>query len=602
MRLQLGLFCFLTFAGLLTARAGSVAALLPTNCCAVVSVRPTTELRPLLNASTFAVFRAPALEPLKASVLQRWTNSIGQDVVQVLGLGSLLTNVTGTVTFALMPVSQSETNRSLSWALIVDSGSNSNAATSWLAGRREIWRTAGLLATQQISGIEFSSVALTNQGVRSDKAWHWLTTAGADPAAERPRILVGQRGSLLLFSPSSNVLSGVGPAQGTNPFTAVEQSAADSAAWGWCDVRVMERLLSKRGGSAQAGILNSRLQFLGMAAGIGGADSLRFTLRTNAGGMLLDARLHLSNVNRTNLASVFSKPSGAGIPSFVSDKAERFQQWHFEGTRLWTSVESTLGRVSGQAMRGLDFLLETAEIAAKTKRPEFNLRTNLLTNIGDELSCWQQPGTNSSGTIERIIVIRSPDPEELAYTIKSMLILVSPEAEKPQEREFLNRKVYSIALPSANLAGLFTIPQNTTLQYAYTTQYVAIATGPSILENFLLRAGSATPGLSERAGLTNSLSALSVHPALLCYQNDKAVLKRAWNDVRSDPARLLGVFIPEPAMAFILPLLPQEGLDSIKPDLIPAFSEVEDCFSYHVNGIAVAEEELCMQTFMPFLD
>jgi hypothetical protein len=601
LRLQLGLFCFLTFAGLSMASAGSVATLIPTNCCAVISVQPTTELRPLLNASTLAAVRAPALEQYKASFLQRWTNSVGQDVVRVLGLGSLLKSVPGTVTFALIPSSESETNSSLSWALVLDSGSNSNAASAWLARQREDWRSAGSLETRQIAGSEYSSVALTNQGVRSDKAWHWLTTAGAGAAAEDPRILVGQRGSLLLFSPSSNVLSGFGPVHGTNLFSAVEQSAANAAAWGWCDVRVLERLLSKWRGSAEAG-LNSRFQLLTKAAGISEADFLRFTLRTNAGGVLLDTRLHLSRANPAGLAAVFSKPSGAGIPLFVPDNVERFQQWHFEGSRLWTSLETTLAGISGQAKRGLDFLLETAEIAAQMKKPQFNLRTNLLTNIGDDLCYWQQPGTNSADALEKILVFSSPNPEELAFAFKSMLVLVSADAEKPQERDFEGRKVFSVPLPPANLAGLFTIPRNTTLHYAFNTQYVAVATGPSILEDFLNRAEKPSPGLSGREGIANALTSLMAGPALVNYQNDRAVLSRSWPVVQSHPEHLVDLLLPEPLPSLIRPLLVHTDVaDLLSAGSIPPFSDIESSFSSHLNAAGFAADEVWFQTYFPFV-
>ncbi len=587
--------------GIASAPAATVLDLLPTNCCAFVTVPTTTGLRPVLNASALGIFRAPALKPLGDHIGQCWSNSAGDDFQQILGLERLLRTVPGSLTLAAM-ASMSPTNQTLGWLLVLDSGSNSNASSSWLTAQRQIWQLAGTVHKEQIAGCEFLSINLTNRDFETTKLWQ-LINAQADSPTEPPRILVGQRGSMLLFSPSSNVLASVLSTEPQNNRLTPPRRSGDAAAWGWCDIRKTQQILSASQRLRNAGTGLSRLVSLASAAGFGGFESFGFSLRTNSAGVLFEARLPLSKSYSTNLPGLFSESDSAVIPAFVSENAECFQQWHFTGDRLWTSIEYALNRASGQAKRGLDFLLETAEIAAQTKRPEFNLRTNLVTNIGDELSYWQQPGTNSSGKPERIIVIRSPNPEELAYTIKSMLILVSADAEKPQEREFLHRRVYSIALPAANLAGLFTIPQNTTLHYAYNTQYMAIATGPSILEDFLRRAASATPGLGERAGLTNSLAALIPHPALLYYQNDRALLKRNWADIQSDPANLLGVILPEPALTFIRPFLPCGDPSSVlKPELILAFPEVETHFSYHINSVGIAEEELCLQSFYPYLE
>jgi hypothetical protein len=400
------------------------------------------------------------------------------------------------------------------------------------------------------------------------------------------------------------VLAGIpGPVHGTNHLTALEQSTTDAAAWGWCDVTAMERHLSKLGGSTQAGgILKNPLKSLALATGFSGADALKFTLRTNAAGVLFDARLHLSKTDPTDLSGLFSKHSGAGIPSFVPENAERFQQWHFAGNQLWATIETTLGRISGQAMRGLDFLLETAEIAAQMKKPQFNLRTNLTTSIGDTLCYWQQPGTNSQDGLEKILVFSSRSPEELAYTLKSMLVLVSAEAEKPQERDFQGRKVFSVALPPANLAGLFTIPKNTTLHYAYTTQYVAIATGPNILEEFLSRSAKPSPGLAERETITRGVATLMPSPALLHYQNDGTVLRKNWPIVQGNPEHLFELLLPEPLPVLLRPLLSQKAVGEIlRAGTIPPFSEIERGFSFHLNAAGFEADELLFQTFLPYV-
>ena len=82
------------------------------------------------------------------------------------------------------------------------------------------------------------------------------------------------------------------------------------------------------------------------------------------------------------------------------------------------------------------------------------------------------------------------------------------------------------------------------------------------------------------------------------------LLKRNWADIQSDPANLLGVILPEPALRFNPSFSYPCGDPGsvLKPELIPAFPEVETRFSYHINSVGIAEEELCLQSFYPYLE
>ena len=128
------------------------------------------------------------------------------------------------------------------------------------------------------------------------------------------------------------------------------------------------------------------------------------------------------------------------------------------------------------------------DYAGKDKDPDFDLRKNLIANLGDDFISYQKSPRKQTladlSSPPSLFLISSPKAEQLAGAIKALSSFL-PQQSKLKEREFLGRKVYSMGLPGGGGGRGRVKPADTTLSYAASGGYLALSTDAAMLEEFL---------------------------------------------------------------------------------------------------------------------
>jgi len=130
----------------------------------------------------------------------------------------------------------------------------------------------------------------------------------------------------------------------------------------------------------------------------------------------------------------------------------KFQRWRIDGQKTWAILRKTVADISPSALGVVDFMLKSAEAAAKEKDPNFDLNKSLFGNLGDDIITYEKNPVGGSlaelNSPPSIFLLGSPNPEQIAGALKHILVLYAKSAGTPADREFLGHKIYSIPLPS----------------------------------------------------------------------------------------------------------------------------------------------------------
>jgi hypothetical protein len=131
-----------------------------------------------------------------------------------------------------------------------------------------------------------------------------------------------------------------------------------------------------------------------------------------------------------------------------------------------------------------------------------------------------------------LLLISSPNADKLVLSLKGVLVILSPDATKPQEREFLGRKIYSIKTPQLPM----TTPAPSaprTLHYSASAGYVAFSTDVSLLEEYLRSGEGQSKPLRETPGLTEAAQKVGgQNTGLFAYENQSETMRVSFETLK----------------------------------------------------------------------
>ena len=167
-----------------------------------------------------------------------------------------------------------------------------------------------------------------------------------------------------------------------------------------------------------------------------------------------------------------------------------------------------LGEISPAALSGLDAAINMANANAQQTDPSFDIRKNLITNLGDDWIGYEKAPTGTSlqdlSRAPSLFLFNAVNPGQAVLAVKSIASLMLGHQKAPEPRDFLGKKIYTIPLPSPQMPGAPAAPARA-LYCATSDGYVALTTDDSMLEEFL-RSGekpprpfAETPGLIDAA-------------------------------------------------------------------------------------------------------
>jgi hypothetical protein len=384
----------------------------------------------------------------------------------------------------------------------------------------------------------------------------------------------------------------------------------EALAYGWLNFKPLIDVLAAeaKGNDSQASAGNSPIAMpewskVLAASGLTGLRSLSFNVQALPEGALVELNLGVPADARAGLFKVLNiEPKEAGPTAFVPANAVTFQRWRLDLPRAWAALEKMVTDVFPQAGSVMELMFQTA---GKDKDPNYNLKAELLGNLGDDLINYDFPprGTTFSdlSSAPSLFLLGSPNADKLVAAVKAATALFPPPLSNVKEREFQGRKIYSMDLGAApNLDGSEAKGPERAFSFAASGGYVAMSTDAATLETYLRSAenpGKAlrdTPGLADAAQRVGGLST-----GLFGYQNDAESLRMVVEALKNDSAMLEQIIAMTPLGG---QLKSEEGKrlkDWVDFSLLPPFDKLAKYFHFTVYSGRLTADGYRYQVFSP---
>jgi hypothetical protein len=623
------------YCGLLRSTAGIPTAdrLLPENTIFMVTAPDFQKFREIFKASPQnQLWNDPAMRPFRESFMRKWTDEFRKPLERELELDleDYFSLLQGQVTFALIPSGQEEKgSQSIAKLLLIDTRERSDQLKTHLATLRNKWIDGGkTIRMESVRGFDFSTVSVSSNDVprtfrRLFPPALPLQELGADTESKKPirsELVLGQVDSLLILGSSLGIVEkivtqltgGSIPVLGDfSPYDTSHQSMfREAPLYGWLNVKayVQNRLSAQSGGKESEvpdpfGSLN--LDRLMNAIGFSGLKTVAFKFQTSQEGSLFQIYLGAAEGSRRGLFQLFSSETKEiRPPPFVPADVTKFQRWRVDARKVWSTMGRIFGEIYPQWMGGLDLLLEAANNSAKEKDPGFDLKRYLVGNFGDDIIRYEKPkraGARPSAPPPVLLLIGSPNPDELAAGLKAFLVFLNQGAT-PTEREFLGHKIFSLPMPNlfatAIAAGKPVPPR--TLNCAPSGGYVALSTDVAILEEYMRSTDSQAKSLGEVPGLMEAAQkVVASGTSLFGYENELETSRAEFEFLKKD-----GTISTNSFTATLTPLLnlpsPQTAIHQWADfSLLPSFDRLAKYFYFNVYGVSSSVDGITFKFFSP---
>jgi hypothetical protein len=569
-----------------------------------------------------------ALKAFKDNFIAKWSDDITKPLESDLDLDihNYAEMAEGQVTVAVMRNGGREGEPDTpGLVLMIDVKGRITPLRSMLAGLRKKWVDAGrVVRAEKIRDCEFLLVNLsTNDAPHTIRQFLPFAAptppllSGA-PSAQTPaksELVIGRADSLLIIANSLKAAEKVvARLSGTGAPTLADVAAyhanqvtlfRDAPIYAWLNTKSLNNSAEAKPqaiGTPDLPASPASGKYMA-ASGVIGIQSVAIALRSSPEGTLLQVNLSSPEVMRQSL---FKLPPGeardCSVPSFVPGDAVKFERWRVDGQQAFAAFEKFLAEISPQAAGGITAILDLANQNARLKDPNFDVRKNLIGNLGNDLIMYDKAprsmAPNDLDSPPGIILLNSPNPDQFVAALQSVLIFMSAQAEHPDEREFLGRRVLSVSLPPIAIPFFETKPHPArTIHYASSGGYVAISTDVSMLEEFLRRTENQGRPLRETAGLNEAAQkVLSPDTILFGFENQAETFRGKVEQWKSQgTAKTAPPNLPLPAFG-----TPDKSVrDWMDFSLMPPFDNISKYFHFGVYSFSAGVDGF---TYKYFLD
>ena len=625
-RLPPAVFCALLMALTLNLAAAILPAekLLPDDTLIVVGTPDYLALREFYQTSPQTRFlNDPAMKPFTDKLLSKIREELVQPLEHDLGvkLDDYAGLPQGQLTLAITQNGWQGSGDPLPAAVfLMDTKGRSSQLKTNLADLRHKWVDAGkTIKSEKIRDLEFTTYLLSDKDI--PPSLKKILAPGSDDSTgdsttNAPlELIIGQYESLLIVGTSPKVVEKIvahltgGSAPALADVSAFEASRLalfrEAPLYGWANAKAFVDLLLHRPAARDSDTPNPLALFspdkIISATGLGGLKTLAFACQNSGDGSLAQISAGAPEADRQGLLKLLpADGKESSPPPFVPADVIKFQRSRLDGQKAWATLQKILNDISPQIMSGVNFALDTANTAAKQKDPSFDLQKNLFGNLGDDLISYSKPprGTTLAeiNAAPSLFLLGSPRPEQLADALKSILVLANAQGAAPAEREFLGRKIYSLALPVlAQGAGGKAAP---TLSYAASGSYLALTTDSAMLEEYLRSSDGQQKTLREKAGLIDAAQkAGGSGVGVFGYQNNLEVSRIMFAAARKYQGTNSADSAPLPGMDF--PVGGGSFKDWMDFTLLPPFEQVSKYFYFSVYGLSVNADGFTLKMFSP---
>jgi hypothetical protein len=565
----------------------------------------------------------PAMKPFHDKFMARWNEKFIAPLEQDLGVkfDDYAGLPQGQLTFA---VTQNGWNggddATPGLLLLLDTKGKSDVLKTNLAALRKKWMDAGKpLRSETVRGISFSVAPLSSNDIPA-------TLAGILPKrrpvqelgkADKPpapgEIVIGQFESLLIVGSSIKAVSpiaarltgGATPALGDNAQFAADRLAQFRDAplyYGWLNGKTLFDVLAhipppEENPDAPSPVPPVPWDKIFGASGLTGLKSVSFSYRQSHDGAQADFYLSVPEAERQGLFRIIAAaPKDASPPPFVSADTVKFWRWRVDGQKTWATLQKMLADISPGTLNGLNSVISIANATAQQKDPNFDVRKNLIGNLGDDwMSCQKAPAGNTLADLNSapaLFLFAAVNPEPAVLAIKSVAALSAGQGKTTEPRQFMGRTIHTIPLPSRRGATA------RSLYCATSGGYVALTTDVSMMEAFLRSADTKARPLRETAGFADAAQRVGgAGNGLFSYENQRESLRTLFTALKNSPpdsAKSANVFGSLPFGAPGNPF--GEWMDF---SLLPDFDKVSKYFYFSVTGGSVTADGMVFKVFAP---
>jgi hypothetical protein len=564
------LACACVFLSLLCAATAAIPSperLLPEDTLVMITAPDFAKLNTALKQQPQSqLWNDPAMKPFKDKFIAKWDEDLVKPIERELGVkfADYTSLPQGQVTFAITQNGwKGQDDQEPGLLLLVDTRDKSDQLKKNLADLKKKWVDSGKsLKSEKIRGLDFVVVSLSSNDVpkalrklipKSSEVQELGDEKQAKKAAAKDEFIIGQADSLLVVGSSVPAVETIiarlkgGSAPNLADFGPYQANHLalfrDASLYGWVNVkRFMDILVpiwsEKKENPDAPNPFDIAPDKILNALGLTALRTVAFSMQQSGEGSLFQVFCSVPEASRQGLFKILAgEPKEASPPPFVPADVATFQRWRMDGRKAWATLEKALSDISPQAISTLNFLLDSANTYGKEKDPGFDLRKNLIGNLGDDIISYQKPlrstTTADQALPQSLYLLGSPNPEQVVGALKGILVFLSQQSgSSPQEREFLGRKIISVplAIPGRPAPASGKTP---TLSYAATSGYVALSTDATLIEEYLRSGDSQAKALRDLPGLTEAVQRVAAPgSSLFGYQNDAENMRAAFDMLR----------------------------------------------------------------------
>lgn len=568
----------------------------------------------------------PAMKPFKDKFMAKLTSDVIAPLEKEFGikLSDYAGMAQGQITFALTKNGwEGQPKQKPGFLFLLDTKGKSDALKTNLAALKKKWVDAGRqLRTDKIRDLDFTTIIFS-----SDEITKTLDKVFPDPdkdkkkssedeedkpkkAPEKLEWTIGQSDSLLVLGNSVPEIEKllIRQSGGSAPSLSEHASFAssynslfrDALSYGWVDLKGFMNIVMKtvpKGGEGAPATSFSPDKIL-KALGLTGLDSFSLNFLNSDDGALFNFVLKAPGDRQGLLKLLAFENKDANPPSFVPAEAVKFTRWRLDLQKSFATIESTIAQIEPQYAGLLKTMID---LAGKDKDPNFDLRQQLIANLGDDIISYEKaPRQMTLEDMESppsLFLVNSPKPEQLAGALKAVVSFLPPAmaAPKLKEREFLGRKVYTLNMPSTTPDGK---RKDRSLSYSASGGYLAISMDAAMLEEYLRgnsgKALTETPGLSEAAQKVGGMST-----GLFGYENQRDTTRAALEILKKESGSLADLF----SGSAVAGRLKMNNNNTFKEwvdfSLLPSFDQIAKYFYINVWSGTLNAEGATFKLYTP---
>lgn len=559
------------------AQIGPAEQLLPDDTIAVFTVPDWKKLSVENGRSAWGqLWSDPAMKPFR----DNFTSNFQADFIKPLEkeLGLKLADyeelLQGQITVALTPPKEG-VNELLDVLLLIDTKDKSSVLTTKLAELKKKWTDAGKeVQSQKIRDVEFSSVAFTTKEVdallkkafpasEEDEDGEEDEEVPDEPAKpEKIQLRIGQYKSLLIIGENDKAIEKLLARQSGGLVPPLAEKAVyqkvhsqifrDSIAHGWVNVKpIFAKLLqfaNEQKAEAEPGMPSMSMDKILPALGFSSIESVGGKLGGGSDGSLVEFLVGAPEGQREGIVKLLTlEKKDSAPPGFVPADVTKFQRTRIDSQKAWATLEAMINKIDPSIAGLLQLMLSSA---GKDQDPDFDLKKNLIGNLGDDFIQYEKPPKSTKpedlAVAPSLTLIGSPNAAQLLDALRMITSLLPPPLSSAplKEREFLGKKIYSMSIAPMVLPegvegegpGAAPAQKGQTFSFASSSGYVAFSTDDTLLEEFLRSGENPPKPLRSVAGLAEAAQkAGGMENGFFSYENQVESLRITMEAMKTDP-------------------------------------------------------------------